>query len=131
MSKKKRRRSGHSGHYCKVCGEWKANERFSGKGHAQHICKDCARLPVEKRNELMTINKIMELPYFLSAEKRAWLAGKCSDSRAAVRREAEWAYQLRYPPRSLDVLPDDDEWSDDEEWLEDEEWLDDDLDLPF
>ena len=25
------------GHYCKVCGEYKANEKFSGKGHAAHI----------------------------------------------------------------------------------------------
>ena len=30
------------GHYCKVCGEYKANEKFSGKGHAAHICKTCA-----------------------------------------------------------------------------------------
>ncbi len=27
------------GHYCKVCGCYKANEKFSGKGHAAHICK--------------------------------------------------------------------------------------------
>ena len=27
------------GHYCKVCGEYKANEKFSGKGHAAHISK--------------------------------------------------------------------------------------------
>ena len=26
------------GHYCKICGEYKANEKFSGKGHAAHIC---------------------------------------------------------------------------------------------
>lgn len=32
------------GHYCKVCGEYKANEKFSGKGHAAHICKACAAL---------------------------------------------------------------------------------------
>ena len=25
------------GHYCKVCGEYRANEKFSGKGHAAHI----------------------------------------------------------------------------------------------
>ena len=25
------------GHYCKVCGEHKANEKFSGKGHAAQI----------------------------------------------------------------------------------------------
>lgn len=30
------------GHYCKVCGEYKANEKFSGKGHAAQICKSCA-----------------------------------------------------------------------------------------
>ncbi len=36
MAKKKRQ-----GHYCRICGEYKANEKFSGKGHAQHICKAC------------------------------------------------------------------------------------------
>ena len=39
------------GHYCKVCGEYKANEKFSGKGHAAHICKSCASLPPEKQAE--------------------------------------------------------------------------------
>lgn len=39
------------GHYCKVCGEYKANEKFSGKGHASHICKSCASLPAEKQAE--------------------------------------------------------------------------------
>lgn len=38
MSKKK-----GQGHYCRVCGRHRANEKFSGKGHAQHICKDCTR----------------------------------------------------------------------------------------
>jgi hypothetical protein len=33
----------HQGHYCHVCGRYRANEKFSGKGHARHICKDCAR----------------------------------------------------------------------------------------
>ena len=37
MSKKKNRPHGH---YCKICGEYKANEKFSGKGHAAHICKE-------------------------------------------------------------------------------------------
>ena len=39
------------GHYCKVCGEYKANEKFSGKGHATHICKACAQLPPEEQAE--------------------------------------------------------------------------------
>lgn len=37
MAKKKKQQ----GHYCRICGEYKANEKFSGKGHAQHICKTC------------------------------------------------------------------------------------------
>jgi hypothetical protein len=32
-----------SGHYCRICGRRRANEKFSGRGHAQHICKDCER----------------------------------------------------------------------------------------
>ena len=43
------------GHYCKVCGEYKANEKFSGKGHAAHICKSCASLSPEKQTEQMTV----------------------------------------------------------------------------
>ena len=35
------------GHYCRICGRTRANEKFSGKGHRNHICKDCARLPKE------------------------------------------------------------------------------------
>ena len=37
MSKKPR------GHYCRICGQHKANEKFSGCGHAAHICKACAK----------------------------------------------------------------------------------------
>jgi hypothetical protein len=44
------------GHYCKICGERKANEKFSGKGHAEHICKKCSALPIARRNELQRIN---------------------------------------------------------------------------
>ena len=38
MAKKKKKQQGH---YCRICGDYKANEKFSGKGHAQHICKSC------------------------------------------------------------------------------------------
>jgi len=46
------------GHYCKICGERKANEKFSGKGHAAHICKACSRLSVIQRNELQRLTRI-------------------------------------------------------------------------
>lgn len=49
------------GHYCKVCGEYKANEKFSGKGHAVHICKTCAALPPEKQAEEMTLTRLVNL----------------------------------------------------------------------
>jgi sulfur relay (sulfurtransferase) complex TusBCD TusD component (DsrE family) len=29
-------------HYCRICQQYKANEKFSGHGHAAHICKACA-----------------------------------------------------------------------------------------
>jgi hypothetical protein len=31
------------GHYCRICGQYRANEKFSGRGHAAQICKDCAK----------------------------------------------------------------------------------------
>ena len=43
VAKKKKQQ----GHYCRICGEYKANEKFSGKGHARHICKECQSLPEE------------------------------------------------------------------------------------
>jgi hypothetical protein len=37
------------GHYCRICGQIRANEGFSGKGHRIHICKECASRPKEER----------------------------------------------------------------------------------
>jgi hypothetical protein len=38
------------GHYCRICGQTRANEKFSGRGHRAHICKDCQRRPLEERD---------------------------------------------------------------------------------
>ena len=43
MAKKKKKQQGH---YCRICGDYKANEKFSGKGHAQHILPE--PLPVSR-----------------------------------------------------------------------------------
>ena len=72
------------GHYCKVCGEYKANEKFSGKGHASHICKSCASLPAEKQAELMTLNRLLNLPWGLSKEQLSWLKNRLKDRRPDV-----------------------------------------------
>jgi hypothetical protein len=47
IMKKKR-----SGHYCRICGKTRPNEKFSGKGHRNHICKECARKPKTERDEI-------------------------------------------------------------------------------
>lgn len=36
------------GHYCRICGRVKPDEKFSGKGHRSHVCKECSRMPKEK-----------------------------------------------------------------------------------
>nr|VFJ61876.1 MAG: hypothetical protein BECKDK2373B_GA0170837_11053 [Candidatus Kentron sp. DK] len=40
------------GHWCRICGRDKANEKFSGKGHRDHICKECAKKPIEERDAI-------------------------------------------------------------------------------
>ena len=72
------------GHYCKVCGEYKANEKFSGKGHAAHICKTCAALPPEKQAEEMTLTRLVNLPWRLSKEQLSWLK-KTDEGQAGCR----------------------------------------------
>lgn len=67
MSKKKL-----PGHYCKICGERKANEKFSGKGHTKHICKECDALPQEKQNEMQYINRILGLAGKYPRSKADW-----------------------------------------------------------
>ena len=76
MAKKKRQ-----GHYCKICGAHKANEKFSGKGHAVHICRECASLPQEKKNELQSINRIERIAGKYPRSKEDWnLLEKCAKS---------------------------------------------------
>lgn len=114
-------REGHQlmkkhGHYCKVCGEYKANEKFSGKGHASHICKSCASLPAETQAELMTLNRLLNLPWRLSKEQLSWLKNRLKDRRPDVRALAQEQYEMRFPPRHLE----DDEFNffDEESFIE-------------
>ena len=56
-----------NGHYCKVCGRHRANEKFTGKGHATHIC---AKLPPEEKAKQETLNRLFNLPWYLSKEQK-------------------------------------------------------------
>ena len=86
------------GHYCKICGERKSNESFSGKGHAAHICKACSRLSPQQQAEQMTLNRLSELPMrYLSNTEVKWLKNRISDHRPAVRELAREVYAERFP----------------------------------
>lgn len=83
-------------HYCKVCGCYKANEKFSGKGYAAHICKSCASLSPEQQAEQTTLNRINTLSFFLSKADMAWLKNRMKDHRPAVKQAAVEAYEARF-----------------------------------
>ena len=46
------------GHYCRICGRTRPNEKFSGKGHRTHVCKDCAGMPKPDRDAIERENEI-------------------------------------------------------------------------
>ena len=84
------------GHYCRVCGQYKANEQFSGKGHAAHICKACHRLPARERDINIMLTRLDNLPWQLSKAQIKWLRKLTQDERAEVRAEAQEQYDMRF-----------------------------------
>jgi len=96
MSKKKSGRP--HGHYCKICGEYKANEKFSGKGHAAHICKACSQLSAAEKAEAQTITRLTNFPMGrLNASDKAWLENRLHDHRPEVSELAREVYNLHFP----------------------------------
>lgn len=95
MPKKKNRPHGH---YCKICGEYKANEKFSGKGNAAHICKACSRLSASEKAAAMDMNRLMNLPMKrLSESEKKWLESKTHDKRPEVADMAKEVYHVCFP----------------------------------
>jgi len=96
MAKRKSRRP--QGRYCKICGEYKSNEKFSGKGHAAHICKACSKLSAAEKSERMTLNKLENMfGGGISKEQRKWLENRLHDDRAEVRETAKMVYNACFP----------------------------------
>lgn len=83
-----------TGHYCKICGQYKANEKFSGKGHANHICKACSSLPQTQKNEQMKIRQIerIDQKFNLSGEDIKKLKSFANDR--CYPESAEYAAQV-------------------------------------
>lgn len=86
------------GHYCKICGEYKSNEKFSGKGHAAHICKACSKLSAAEKAEAMTINRLMNFHMGrLTASEKNWLENRVHDRRPEVASLAREVYNTHFP----------------------------------
>lgn len=55
------------GHYCRICGRTRSNEKFSGKGHKNHVCKDCSGKSSKKAKkstfteDAQTVENLMSL----------------------------------------------------------------------
>lgn len=94
MSKKKRK----SGHYCKICAEYKSNESFSGKGHAKHICKKCSKKSPTEQAADITLNRLFNMPFRkLSPAEKSWLENRLHDQRKEVKAAAQEIYNHLYP----------------------------------
>lgn len=75
--KKKHRENKPHGHYYWVCGEHKANEKFSGRGHATHLCRQCHALPVAERNKMVAVRRAENMAFrWLSKTEIKWLRKK-------------------------------------------------------
>ena len=48
------------GHYRRICGRRRPNEKFSAKGHRIHVCKECARMPKEEREAIEQEEEIFQ-----------------------------------------------------------------------
>lgn len=106
------------GHYCKVCGRYRANEKFTGKGHATHICKDCANLPPEEKAKQEALNRLFNLPWHLSKEQKAWLKNRMQDRRPEVKALAQVQYDMRFGRRHQEIPLDDFDNPDENEFEE-------------
>ncbi len=65
-------RKRQQGYYCKICGERKANEKFSGKGHVVHICKQCQSLPAEVQTDMRRIRDVERLLGKFPLSRQDW-----------------------------------------------------------
>lgn len=94
----KKRKNRPHGHYCKICGEYKANEKFSGKGHAAHICKACSKLSAAEKAERMTLKRLENmLGGGISREQKKWLENRLHDDRPEVADTARMVYNACFP----------------------------------
>jgi len=95
----------HHGHYCRICGEHKANEKFSGKGHAAHICKACASKSPAQKSEDVTINRLHDMAFrYLNEAEMKWLRNRRNDSRPEVQELARQVFEEKFPRQARNEI---------------------------
>ena len=102
------------GQYCSICGEYKSNEKFSGRGHKEHIGKDCmATVSKTERKKDKIIERLYWLPWRrLNSGQKSFLMEKLQDEDEDIRRVAEMAYdRVKHPDKyrileKLENVPD-------------------------
>ena len=103
--KKKKPKGQGDRHYCWVCGQHKAHEKFSGKGHANHMCKQCHSLPVAERNEMVAIRRAENMAFrYLNEQEIKWLRKKMNDPRPDVREAARFAHSVKFPRYERNII---------------------------
>ena len=102
---KQKRSIQHKGHYCRICGEHKANEKFSGRGHAAHICKACSSKSPEQKSEDMTINRLHGMAFrYLNESEIKWLKNRRNDSRPEVSELAKQVFEEKFPRQARNEI---------------------------
>jgi hypothetical protein len=97
--------SKHREHYCKICGEHKANEKFSGKGHAAHICKACASKSPAQKSEDMTINRLHGMMFrYLNEADMKWLKNRRNDEDPEVKELARAVFEEKFPRQARNEI---------------------------
>ncbi len=62
------------GHWCRICGRDRPNEKFSGKGHKNHICKEYSRKPEAERGKIDQTEKIFNYLHHSNISKTVSLS---------------------------------------------------------
>lgn len=106
MAKKKKKLSGH---YCKICGDRKPNEKFSGKGHAQHICSQCWSLPKETQADMTRCNEVSRLIFKFSFSRKDWELLEKYAKKYKDQESGQLAQSILDDRRSIIVSDDEDE----------------------
>lgn len=84
------------GHWCRICGRERPNEKFSGRGHRDHVCRECARLPREEREAITQLDELFGFltQSHISPKNRKRLAMLAQSSNAEIAEQARLILEI-------------------------------------